>query len=62
MIDSRKADKAYEFNINKFCHWSPQEKQNIHKYKEYEKYEWFIESVKLEEGASFGDEALLSGI
>ena len=61
LIESRKADKKYEFNVNKFCSWTAAEKNNIQKFREYEKLEWFIESTKLGGGLGFGDEALVSG-
>jgi len=60
LIDSRKADTEYEFDISKHVNFSNREKQNMKKFQHYEKFQCFLEVSRLEEGQSFGDEALIS--
>lgn len=51
----REAQKKYKFDCEKFIKLSDKERQNLAQLRGFNKFDWFIEAVKLSQGSCFGE-------
>ena len=56
----KKRGVQFSFNILSHIDLTPQEYQNVLEIEHYQQFQWFVEIVRLREGGSFGELALIN--